>query len=191
MGSNRTDETYRSIAELAPLIERGDLSPVDVVQASLDRISQLDPTLNAFLQVWGEESLESARTAEQAIASGGYLGPLHGVPVGIKDLVDVAGYKTTGGSKVLEDNFADSDATVVQKLKTAGAIPAQAARGTGLDRIPATGCGGYSQPLELPGIHGFRADGRGAGSWQSLHAQTLGIYCQYLGADRKPDCRIF
>ena len=123
MGSNRSDETYCSIAEIAPLIEQGDLSPVDVVQSSLDRISQLDPTLNAFLQIWGEEALESARTAEQTIASGGYLGPLHGIPVGIKDLVDVAGYKTTGGSKVLENSVAALDATVVTKLKSAGAIP--------------------------------------------------------------------
>lgn len=122
MSKSSSHNNYISIAELAPRIKTGDISPVDLVQSSLDRISQLDPTLNAFLDVWGESSLEEARKAEQAIASGGYLGPLHGIPVGLKDLIDVAGAETTGGSKVLEGNIAKSDATVVTKLKAAGAI---------------------------------------------------------------------
>ncbi|MEE8045884.1 MAG: amidase family protein, partial [Dehalococcoidia bacterium] len=95
------DLDYASIAQIAPLIESGELSPVDIVQASLDRISELEPTLNAFLDVWGDSALDEARTAEQTIASDGYLGPLHGIPVGLKDLIDVEGRETTGGSAVL------------------------------------------------------------------------------------------
>jgi aspartyl-tRNA(Asn)/glutamyl-tRNA(Gln) amidotransferase subunit A len=116
------DLAYKSIAELAPLIESGELSPVDLVQSSLDRIAQLDPTLNAFLEVWEDSSLERARVAEEEISSGRYLGPLHGIPVGVKDLVDVAGTHTTGGSKILAENMATTDATVVTKLRQAGAI---------------------------------------------------------------------
>jgi aspartyl-tRNA(Asn)/glutamyl-tRNA(Gln) amidotransferase subunit A len=107
---------------MAPLIQGGSLSPVDVVQASLNRISELDPTLNSFLDVWSDSALEDARKAQQAISSGGYLGPLHGIPVGLKDLIDVAGRETTGGSAVLAGNIAKAHATVTARLKAAGAI---------------------------------------------------------------------
>ncbi len=116
---------YESITELAPKIESGELSPVDLIEASLARISQIDQrsqNLNAFLAVWSDQALTEARAAEKAIASGNYLGPLHGIPVGLKDLIDVAGYETTGGSKVLAGNVAKTDATVVNRLKEAGAI---------------------------------------------------------------------
>lgn len=107
---------------MAPLIQGGSLSPVDVVQASLDRITKLDPTLNSFLDVWDESALEEAQAARQAIASGGYLGPLHGIPVGLKDLIDVDGRETTGGSAVLAGNMAEADSSVAARLKAAGAI---------------------------------------------------------------------
>ena len=118
----KSDLIYRSVAELAAGIQSGELSPVDLVAASLDRISQLDGDLNAFLEVWDDTARENALEAEKAISSGGYLGPLHGIPIGLKDLIDVAGKKTTGGSKVLANNVAGTDATVVQKLRSAGAI---------------------------------------------------------------------
>lgn len=122
MATQDSDLTYKSVAELTPLIETGELSPVDLVIASLDRISQIDPKLNAWLDVWSESAQEQARTAEADIAAGQYLGPLHGIPVGLKDLIDVAGTETTGGSKVLAGNVARTDATVVTKLRDAGAI---------------------------------------------------------------------
>lgn len=93
-----------------------------LVQASLNRIAQLEPTLNAFLDVWDEAAIDTARTAEAEIANGGYKGPMHGIPVGLKDLVDYAGTPTTGGSKVLANNVAESDATVTTNLKESGAI---------------------------------------------------------------------
>ena len=122
MAGQESDLIYKSIAELAPLVARGELSPRDLVQASLNRISQLDSSLNAFLDVWEEDSLSSASIAEKDIADGRYLGPLHGIPIGLKDLIDVEGTPTTGGSKVLRENLAISDATVTKNLKAAGAI---------------------------------------------------------------------
>ena len=119
------DLTFGSISQLAPLIETGELSPVDLVEASLNRIAQVDPGdqgLNTFLDIRQDQALSDARVAEKTISSGGYLGPLHGMPVGLKDLIDVAGHKTTGGSKVLADNIAATDATVAGKLKDGGAI---------------------------------------------------------------------
>ena len=117
--------TYDSITQIAPKIERGELSPVELVEASLSRISQHDSGphgLNAFLGVWSDQAIADARAAEKAISSGGYLGPLHGIPVGLKDLIDVAGRETTGGSKVLAGNIAKSDSRVAKKLRAAGAI---------------------------------------------------------------------
>ena len=117
--------TYDSITQIAPKIERGELSPVELVEASLSRISQYDSGphgLNAFLGVWSDQAIADARAAEKAISSGGYLGPLHGIPVGLKDLIDVAGRETTGGSKVLAGNIAKSDSRVAKKLRAAGAI---------------------------------------------------------------------
>ncbi len=111
-----------SVAELAPLLKSGSISPVELVQNSLGRISQLEPTLNAFLDVWDESAMNAARIAEKEISAGDYKGPLHGIPVGLKDLVDYAGTPTTGGSKVLAENIAESDATVVTKLRDSGAI---------------------------------------------------------------------
>ena len=117
--------TYDSITQIAPKIERGELSPVELVEASLSRISEHDSGphgLNAFLGVWSDQAIADARAAEKAISSGGYLGPLHGIPVGLKDLIDVAGRETTGGSKVLAGNIAKSDSRVAKKLRAAGAI---------------------------------------------------------------------
>jgi len=107
---------------MAPRVKSGELSPVDIIEVLLRRISQLEPSLNAFLTVWSDSARTAARLAESEIKSDRYIGPLHGIPIGLKDLIDVAGHKTTGGSKVLVDNVANSDATVVTRLKAAGAI---------------------------------------------------------------------
>ncbi|MDA1257669.1 MAG: amidase [Chloroflexi bacterium] len=114
--------TYASIDELAPRIRSGEISPVELTQASLDRIERLEPQLNAFLEVFSEAALAQARAAESEIRAGRYRGPLHGITVALKDLVDVEGTVTTGGSTILKDNVAGSDATVTRLLKDAGAI---------------------------------------------------------------------
>ena len=98
------------------------LSPVELVKALLERIARLDPQLNAFIKVDGEAALAAARLAEREIAAGRVRGPLHGVPVGIKDIIDMAGEVTTCHSKVLLKNVARKDAEVISRLRAAGAI---------------------------------------------------------------------
>lgn len=111
-----------SIAEASGLIRSGALSPVALTAAMLERIERLDPVLNSFNLVCAERALESAREAEAEIAAGRYRGPLHGIPIGIKDLLDVAGLPTTCAMTILADNIGRQNATVVANLIGAGAI---------------------------------------------------------------------
>ena len=117
-----TDLHYMTAATAARAIATRELSPVELMTALLARIERLDPRLNAFIRLDGEAAMAAARTAEAEIAAGRSRGPLHGVPVGIKDIIDVAGLPTTCHSKVLQDNIATSDAVCVTKLRGAGAI---------------------------------------------------------------------
>ena len=117
-----SDLHYMSIADAGRLIRDGDLSPVDFVEALLTRISQIDPKLDAFLAVAGEQARADAQEAQEEIANGNYRGPMHGIPYGLKDIIDYAGLKTTAHSKLLADNTADTDATVTAKLKAAGGV---------------------------------------------------------------------
>ena len=98
------------------------LSPVELLTALLGRIDALDPKLHAFIHLDADAAMEAARTATKEIAAGRIRGPLHGVPVGVKDIIDVAGLPTTGHSKILLGNIAKADAVVIQKLRQAGAI---------------------------------------------------------------------
>lgn len=117
-----SDIAFRSATDIAADVRRGTRSPVEIVETSLDRIDERDGDLNAFVHVMDEAAREAAREAERAVERGDDLGPLHGVPVAIKDLEDVAGVPTTKGSKPLADNVADEDALVVRRLRDAGAI---------------------------------------------------------------------
>ena len=117
-----SDLVWKSMTELARLIRAREISPVEVVQAHLDRIASRDGKLRAYITVMGDAALDSARIAEAALVAGETLGPLHGVPVGLKDLYCTRGVRTTGGSKILADWVPDEDATVVSRLVGAGAI---------------------------------------------------------------------
>ncbi|MBX9946451.1 MAG: amidase [Reyranella sp.] len=117
-----TDLHWMTVAAAARAIAARDLSPVELMAALLSRIERLDAKLNAFIRLDGEAAMAAARTAEAEAASGHLRGPLHGVPVGVKDIIDVAGLPTTGHSKILQDNMADADAVCVSKLRGAGAI---------------------------------------------------------------------
>ncbi len=119
---NQTDLPFLTIAELAPLIENGDVSPVVVTRAVLERIEALDGRLNAYITVLHDEALSAAREAENAISAGGYLGPLHGVPISLKDLFWTRGVRTTAGSRILADFIPHEDAHSVARLKAAGAV---------------------------------------------------------------------
>jgi aspartyl-tRNA(Asn)/glutamyl-tRNA(Gln) amidotransferase subunit A len=116
------DIPYTSAAELAELIRRRAISPVEVVRATLERIEQSQPVLNAFITVAGDAAVEAARLAEAAVMRGDSLGPLHGVPVAVKDLVPTAGIRTTWGSLIFKDHTPERDAVAVARLKQAGAI---------------------------------------------------------------------
>ena len=111
-----------SAVEQAARIASGDLSPVDVVQSSLDRIAEVNPQLNCFCFTFPERALEQAHAAEQAVAAGTPLGPLHGVPIAIKDLTATKGDRTTLGSYSHEHHVPDYDSVIVERLHAAGAI---------------------------------------------------------------------
>src|ERR1051326_1004312 len=111
-----------TIAEASDLLRRKQISPVDLTNACLDRIEQLDPTVNAFITVMHDSALAEARAAETEINAGNWRGPLHGIPIGLKDLIDTAGVKTTCGSALFADRVPTHDADIVRRLKTAGAV---------------------------------------------------------------------
>ncbi|HLG50428.1 MAG TPA: amidase [Chloroflexota bacterium] len=113
---------FATIAELAPRLRRRELSPVELVDTVLDRIARLDPLLNAFITVTDEEARRAAQQAEEEILHGTYRGPLHGIPISLKDLYLTAGVRTTGGSRILADYIPREDATVTRRLREAGAI---------------------------------------------------------------------
>ena len=111
-----------SAVDLAAAIAAGEISPVEAVQSSLDRIAVVDPQLNCFAFTFPERALEQARTAEAAVAAGASLGPLHGVPIAIKDLTATAGDRTTLGSFSHEHHVPERDSVIVERLRAAGAI---------------------------------------------------------------------
>ena len=116
------DLAFLGAAKLAALVRDKQVSPVELVRVYLDRIDRLDGTLRAWITVCREQALEGARRAEAAVMRGEPLGPLHGVPVGVKDQFDTAGVRTTVGSKILADRVPTEDATIVTRLARAGAI---------------------------------------------------------------------
>src|SRR3954447_1364341 len=116
------DFAYTSAAELTRLIAARKVSPVEVVDAVLERIERAQPALNAFITVCGEEARAAANEADAAVMRGETLGPLHGVPFAVKDLVNTAGVRTTFGSVALADNVPAADSPSVARLKAAGAV---------------------------------------------------------------------
>src|SRR5579875_2489884 len=114
--------TFPTAAELAATIRARAISPVELMRATLDRIHGAQPVLNAFITVAEEQALAAARAAEQAVMRGNALGPLHGVPMAVKDLVPTAGIRTTWGSLIFKDHVPEEDALSVARLKRAGAI---------------------------------------------------------------------
>jgi amidase len=113
--------TTKSATELADLIRLRAVSSVEVVEAHLQRIEQVNPSLNAIVTVAGD-AIDQARTADAELMSGGKPGPLHGVPLTIKDTIDTAGLRTTSGSRLRAQSVPERDATAVARLKAAGAI---------------------------------------------------------------------
>jgi aspartyl-tRNA(Asn)/glutamyl-tRNA(Gln) amidotransferase subunit A len=116
------DLIWRSALELGDLIRKKELTPVEVTDAALARLEAVNPLLNAFCLVAAERAREQAREAEIAVVKGEPLGPLHGVPISIKDVLATRGLATTGGSRLFADAVPEEDAIPVARLKAAGAV---------------------------------------------------------------------
>jgi aspartyl-tRNA(Asn)/glutamyl-tRNA(Gln) amidotransferase subunit A len=116
------DLAYLPAAQLAAMLRQRELSPVELVSATLERIERSQPVLNAFITVCGEQALAAARQAEKDLLRGGSLPPLLGVPFSVKDLVRTAGVRTTFGSLIFKDHVPEADTVAVARLKAAGAI---------------------------------------------------------------------
>lgn len=117
-----TDLCYLSAVELAAAVRAKKISPVEITRAVLERIERVDGRVNAFCLRMADQALDAARRAEAEVQRGAKLGPLHGVPVSIKDLLPIKGERMTSGSKLYEQNIASEDAPIIERLRLAGAI---------------------------------------------------------------------
>ncbi|HEU5232969.1 MAG TPA: amidase [Terriglobales bacterium] len=122
MDTLSNDICWLTITEVSHLLRGKTVSPVELTQLCLDRIERLNPKLNAFITVTAESALDEARAAEREIHKGHWRGPLHGVPIAMKDLFDTAGVRTTAASAVFKDRVPNQDCEVVRRLKSAGAV---------------------------------------------------------------------
>ncbi len=114
--------THLTLSEAAGLIRSGQITPLELTQACLDRIQQVDPQTNSFITLTAESALIEANRAGTELQSGKYHGPLHGIPFAVKDLFETEGVRTTAGSQVFSDYIPKKDSTAVRRLKAAGAI---------------------------------------------------------------------
>src|SRR5580658_8521908 len=111
-----------SIQETGELLRRREVSPVELTKNCLAQIEKLNSTLNAFITVTSDSALAQAHEAEEEILHGNWRGPLHGIPLALKDLIDTAGVRTTAASAVFKDRIPSEDADVVHRLNAAGAV---------------------------------------------------------------------
>lgn len=172
-----TELCVLSLEDAARLVASKQVSPVELTDATLARVASLNPALNAFITVTEEQARAAAREAEREIAAGRYRGPLHGIPVAVKDLFATKGVRTTAGSKILRDWVPDYDATVVTKLSEAGAVGLgklglhEFAFGTTSDNVH---FGAVRNPWNLDHVPGGSSGGSGAATAAGLAFATLG-----------------
>ena len=112
--------TWKSALQLRDMIRAKEISPVEVVTASLERLRETEPKINAFLDITEDQAMDAAKVAEAAVTAGDELGPLHGLPVSVKDLIAAKGAKLTFGSRAMADNVSDIDAPSVERVRAAG-----------------------------------------------------------------------
>ena len=169
---------FKSAAELAPLLKARKLSPVELVRAFLDHIEAVNPKVNAFITVTGEQALEQARKAEREIAAGGYRGPLHGMPYAPKDLIATKGIRTTNGSKLTANWIPDHESTVTARLNQAGAI--LIGKLNLIEFAMGSGQGGLVGPARNPWDLAYSPSGSSTGSGAALAA---GMVPLAIGSD--------
>ena len=170
----KKDIPYLSTAELAELIRQKEVSPVEVTESYLERIADLNFKFNSYLTVCHKEALEAAHEAEQAILQGNYLGPMHGIPVAVKDQIWTKGIRTTVGSRFMADFFPEEDATAVANLKEAGGIILGK---TNLTEFALAGSQRYSpnrNPWDLDRFTGGSSAGSGSATAAFLCSTSLG-----------------
>jgi aspartyl-tRNA(Asn)/glutamyl-tRNA(Gln) amidotransferase subunit A len=180
------DKEITDIATVHQHIQMGELSPVDLVEKCLIRIEQLNPNLNAFITVLGKQAFEQARIAEDEIKSAKYRGPLHGIPIGIKDFYDTAGIKTTAAFEPFKGRVPRKDAASVVRLKEAGAIIIGK---TNMHRLGmgTTGLDSYFGPVHNPWNSEYIAGGSSSGS---AAAVASGMCYATLDTDAIGSCRL-
>jgi len=160
---------YESIGSLSRRIRERTVSPIDVVEACLKRIATLNPALNAFITVMADDARDRARAAEAEIKFGDWRGPLHGLPLGVKDFYDTAGVRTTGGFEHFKDRVPNRDAEAVGKLRRAGAIVIGK---TNMDALgmATTGLTSHFGPVRNPWNRDYVTGGSSAGSAAAVAA---------------------
>jgi amidase len=168
---------FHTMTELAALLKARQLSPVEVTQALLQRIEQLDGRLQSYATVMADQALAAARAAEHEISTGTYRGPLHGIPVAVKDLCYTRGVRTMGGTKALADHVPHFDATVVARLHAAGAIV------LGKLNLTEGAMGGYHPDFAIPRNPWHAERYAGASSSGSGVATAAGLCFGALGSD--------
>ena len=168
---------YKTITEIAALIEARELSPTEATRSTLERIDALDGRLKSYATVMSDHALAAARRAESEIAAGEYRGPLHGVPIAVKDLCFTEGVRTMGGSKVYADHVPGFDSTVVARLESAGAVL------VGKLNLTEGAMGGYNPELQIP-LNPWNEDRwAGSSSSGSGSATAAGLCFGSLGSD--------
>ncbi|MCY3922045.1 MAG: amidase [Chloroflexi bacterium] len=172
-----TDLAYATIEELAPRIASGELSPVELTQAQLDRIAAHDGRLKSYATVMAESALAEAQQAADELAAGNYRGPLHGIPIAVKDLCYTTGVRTMGGTKVLEEFVPDFDSTVVARFKDAGAVM------LGKLNLTEGAMAGYNRARQVPVNPWDAGRWTGVSSSGSGVATAAGLCYASLGSD--------
>ena len=170
---------HPTISDVSKRIEQHELSPVELTEQALSRIAERDSLFNAFQTVLSETALATARAAEKEIAAGRYRGPLHGVPIAVKDLFAMKGTITTAGSKILADWATDFDAAVVERLKAAGAVIVGKTRMSEFAYSPASNNAHYG-PTRNPWNREHDTGGSSSGSGAAV---ADGLVFGALGSD--------
>jgi aspartyl-tRNA(Asn)/glutamyl-tRNA(Gln) amidotransferase subunit A len=185
-GADQAPLHYVSIGALAEMIRTRRLSPVELAEQTLERIARRDPSLNAYQLVLAERARAAAVRAEQEIAAGDYRGPLHGVPIAIKDLLDLARTPTTAGSIILADRVAEADASAVARLTAAGAVIVGKTRLSEFAYSPGSNNAHYG-PTRNPWNPAYDTGGSSSGS---AAAVATGLAYAALGSDTGGSIRI-
>jgi aspartyl-tRNA(Asn)/glutamyl-tRNA(Gln) amidotransferase subunit A len=172
-------EIPTTISEIYPRLRDREISPVEITQNCLSRIEKLNPALNAFITVTAESALAEARAAETAIGRGEWRGPLHGIPIALKDIIDTAGIRTTAASAHFENRVPEQDADVVRRLRDVGAVI------VGKNNLHEFAYGGSSLVSHFGDAHNPWDEGRIAGgsSGGSAAAVVAGLACAAIGTD--------